>query len=650
MKIGPYEVLGELGRGGMGVVYRVRAPDGREVALKVLLKADAATLARFDRERRLLASLGEKEGFVPLLDAGVSTNERGVERAQAWLVMPFAPGGTLRERLAKGALGVEETLALGLRLAEALGEAHERGIVHRDVKPENVLFTRDGRPLLADLGLAKHFDRTAPGASQSASLSRSGAFTGTAGYMAAEQIEDAASVGPPADVFALGAVLYECLAGRPPFEGVTVIEIVAGVCSGTVEPIGDSRVPPWLEAVVFRALSRDPRERFAHGRSLAMALRGVKRAPRGLVPSLVLGGSLGALTLLAGIAALVHGSEGRSAVLRPAPAAPSRSAAELVALAQEKESARDWEGEIALATKAIELEPGRAAAWACRGLARGHRGDMDGAISDLDRAIELDPKLASARANRANARGRKGDWDGVIDDSTRAIDLDPTLATAWGYRGNARGQKGDWEGQLDDSTRAIELDPTLAWAWGNRGTARGHRGDRDGQIDDSTRAIDLDPKLASAWANRGQARGQKGDWDGQIADATRAIELDPKLAVAWGNRAEARGHKGDLEGELDDSTRAIALDPELAWAWGNRGHARGQKGDWDGQIDDSTRAIELDPKLAFAWGNRGTARAQKGDREGAISDLERLLELSPGDPQAPVIRRQLDELKAKRPR
>ena len=95
VKIGPYEVLGELGRGGMGAVYRVRAPDGREVALKVLLKADQRTLAQFERERRLLASLGEKEGFVGLLDAGKS--EQG-----AWLVMPFVPGGTLRHRLERG--------------------------------------------------------------------------------------------------------------------------------------------------------------------------------------------------------------------------------------------------------------------------------------------------------------------------------------------------------------------------------------------------------------------------------------------------------------------------------------------------------------------------------------------------------------------
>src|SRR5262249_18177337 len=137
VKIGPFEVLGELGRGGMGAVYRVRTPAGRDAALKVLRSADAASFGRFERERGLLASLGEKEGFVGLLEAGASADG-------AWLLMPLVPGGTLRERLKAGPVGIEERISLGKELAAALGHAHERGIVHRGVKPENVLFTDSG--------------------------------------------------------------------------------------------------------------------------------------------------------------------------------------------------------------------------------------------------------------------------------------------------------------------------------------------------------------------------------------------------------------------------------------------------------------------------------------------------------------------------
>src|SRR5205085_9317034 len=127
-------------------------------------------------------------------------------------------GGTLRDRLARGPLALGEATALVTKIARALGRAHERGLVHRDVKPENVLFDAAGEPLVADLGLAKHFRRDL---GMSASLSRTHETRGTPGYMAPEQVESAKDAGPPADVFALGAVLYECLGGIAAFEGAT---------------------------------------------------------------------------------------------------------------------------------------------------------------------------------------------------------------------------------------------------------------------------------------------------------------------------------------------------------------------------------------------------------------------------------------------
>ncbi|HZU99141.1 MAG TPA: protein kinase [Planctomycetota bacterium] len=288
-KLGGYELIEPLGSGGAGTVFMARSPRGDLVALKVLHRHDEAGLARFDRERRLLAEFGEAEGFVPLLDAG--TTPHG-----PFLVMPFLGGGTLRDRLEKGPLPVDEALALATRLARALGRAHEKGIVHRDVKPENILFRDPRTPLVADLGLAKHY--STGGESPSMSLSKTGVFKGTAGYMPPEQMRDAKLVGPPADVFALGAVLYECLAGEPPFRGETGLELMAAVELAHVPPLASVRkdVPAWLSRVVNRALARAVPARFQDGHRLADALEARETARSGSKRPVV-----AALLLVAGV-------------------------------------------------------------------------------------------------------------------------------------------------------------------------------------------------------------------------------------------------------------------------------------------------------------------------------------------------------------
>jgi tetratricopeptide (TPR) repeat protein len=623
VRIGPYEVLGELGRGGMGVVYKVRTSNGLEAALKLLTAMDEASFARFERERRLLAVLGEEQGFVGLLDAGTSAEG-------AWLLMPFVPGGTLRKRLEAGPLGVAETVAVGAELARALGAAHARGIVHRDVKPENVLFTASGRPLLADLGLAKHFDSLAAGGSKSVILTERGAFKGTAGYLAPEQIVDAAKAGPPADVFALGAVLHECLSGQPAFSGATVLDVLARLNSGTVEPLRD--VPPWLEETVMRALALDPRARFPDGDALAEALRTghgasqgeVARAGgrRGVLLPIVAGATLGGLVLAVALGRTAPRGvdvekpvpHERVEIVRPKPAPPSPEANEA------SRSSREIHEIVA---------------------ERLGKGELETALSSMNREIERDPTVPMAWLNRGAVRARLGELDGAIADATKAIELDPEFALAWAKRGALRGEKHDPDGAISDEEKAIALEPALALAWMDRGGVRGVKGDFDGAIADETKAIELDPSLAMAWVNRGCARAYKGDFDGAISDENKAIELDPDVAMAWANRGAARGNKGDRDGKIADENKAIELDPSFAVAWVERGRAWLDRGDWDKAIADETKGIELAPNLASAWANRGAARGNKGDIPGAIADMERALALEPDGPYAAQVRAHL---------
>jgi serine/threonine protein kinase/Tfp pilus assembly protein PilF len=594
MRVGPYEVLAELGRGGMGIVYRVRTPLGGVAALKLLVKAHPETFARFERESRLLAELGEEEGFVGLVEAGTSPEGR-------WIVMPYVSGGTLRQRLDMGPLEIDETVTLGIRLARALGRAHAQGIVHRDVKPENVLFTAAGRPLIADLGFAKHFDPLVPGASQSFELTDSGASMGTGGYTAQEQLADAASAGPRSDVFSLGALLYECLAARPTFPGESAYERHARASAGTFEPIGRADVPVWLEAIVVKALSFDPAGRFANGAELGDALaRGPvnKSAPanrRGPVVPLALGVVAGVLVLAAAVFAL-----GRSAPPVPPTPAPSPPT-----------------------TPSPPPSP---------------RDTPPPATADSPSAVDL--------ARSASTRASQRDWDGAIADATKALELDPALAIAWKIRSNARMVRGDVKGAATDAARAIEIDPLDAESWCLRGVSSLGLGERDEAFAHATRAIELDPKFADAWRIRGAARGGNGDREGEIADSTRAIELDPRNVNAWRNRGLARMFLNDGQGAMADLSRAIELDPTDPGALVNRGFLRRKTGDLEGSIQDVTRALELAPDDAKAWAGRGRARYEQGDLAGAASDLERSLDLDHTGNNADERRHLLESAKA----
>jgi tRNA A-37 threonylcarbamoyl transferase component Bud32 len=315
VRVGEFEIVSEAGRGGRGVVLKARARDGSIVALKLLqgMNNDQQALARFDRERRLLSSLGKAEGFVPLLGSGE-------DRGNPYLVMPFLEGGTLRNRLDKEKFSQDEAVALVLRLAKAMGLAHERGIVHRDLKPENILFTgkRDsgenapnapimggrGTPLIADLGLGKHFKRSTAGASQTIMLSKEGQFRGTVGYMAPEQTKDAMSAGPPADVFALGAILLECLTGEPAFKGESPVEVLGRLASGDYSKRSSTADDRWLDAIIDKSLEPDPGDRYPDARAMAEALA---KGPSGYVPPSRAPRILGAIAAVGGVALLIAG-------------------------------------------------------------------------------------------------------------------------------------------------------------------------------------------------------------------------------------------------------------------------------------------------------------------------------------------------------
>ncbi len=491
--IGGYELLAEIGRGGLGTVHRARARDGREVALKVLSAgATEEQLAAFERERRLLSVFGESEGFVPILDSGTNP---------PFLVMPLLEGGTLESRLARGPLPVAEAVRIAAHLAKALGHAHERGVVHRDVKPANVLFARGSkRPLLADLGLAKHFRRDVLDARESRSLTATGSIAGTPGYMAPEQIDDSKRVGPPADVFALGALLHEAIAGAKPFDSATILTYGSALATKEAPPLRRLRpgTPRWLEAVVLRALAKDPAARFADGHAFARALaEGSARARNRLVfiGAGVVAGVLLALLAIAGLRPSPPPPPPVVApprpVLAPPPNPPPRSGGgigggrELVDQARvANENGRHEDAE-QLASKALDLAPEDGLAWRERGRARAGLRNLDGARSDLDRAVACAREDLDIRRTRLDFLLAMRLFDETREDMEILVAASPENLVLVLGRAQLR-EETDPAGAVQDYTRVLEEAPEHVEAFGRRARARaripGQRADAIAEI------------------------------------------------------------------------------------------------------------------------------------------------------------------------
>src|SRR5262245_28682254 len=246
--IGPYKVLGELGRGGMGTVYRGRDSRlRRDVALKMLSeerRPDAARVARFVQEARVLAALTHPN------IAAIYGMEESVDGAQA-LVLELVEGQTLASRLAAGALPFAEALTIARQIAEALDAAHEKGIVHRDLKPANIAITPNGLVKVLDFGVAKMVEsaETPVDGTKTSGVTREGMVVGTAAYMSPEQARGQA-VDKRTDIWAFGCVLYEMLTGRRLFQGDSTTDTLAAVLASDPDW---SQLPPRVPSAV-RAL------------------------------------------------------------------------------------------------------------------------------------------------------------------------------------------------------------------------------------------------------------------------------------------------------------------------------------------------------------------------------------------------------------
>jgi tetratricopeptide (TPR) repeat protein/predicted Ser/Thr protein kinase len=680
-QVGRYQIAAEVARGGAGVVYRAQDPGtGRTVAIKRMLHLGSEVARkRFKREAEALARV-EHPNVVRLYDYDLTP------AAEPYMVMEWIEGESLQSRLDRcGPLPLEEALSCAKTLCGAVAACHAAGVLHRDLKPDNVVVGRDGCLKLIDFGLVRDTD---PSTSRS-HLSVKGKFLGTPGFWSPEQARGKLDLlGPATDVYGLGATLFALLTDRPPHQGSTLVEILNAL-STPKEPASalNPAVPEWLDGVVASALAIEPADRFADVEELLAGLRGATdgstqpAAPAAMLVSLGL--TIVGILVALGVVTTARGQASAGAASASAtPSEPEvlpRTASPPLPPAEEVSAAaaafargvahfenRHYEDAIEDFDEAIRLQPDLASAYFNRGSARGSLGDVRGAIADFGHAIRLGPDRADAYLSRAHTWEALEEWRAAVDDYTEVLRLRPRDAVAYLNRGASRGRLGDNVGAIADCGEAIRLQPDFADAYMNRGAARVSDGDLKGGIEDLEQALDLELDPGSARSARknlvialrllgeqqgggsgpevadkaqaGQELGAQHFIAGRYPEAIEAfdevIRIRPDVSYPYFGRAKAQASLGNDVAALQDYDRAIRLNPDNANAFCDRGALREKLGDYRGAIEDSTEALRLQPDSALVYRNRALARNKLGDLLGAVSDYGEAIRLEPESARA----------------
>jgi eukaryotic-like serine/threonine-protein kinase len=479
-----YEILEELGRGGMGVVHKARQiRTNRLVALKMILVGRHTSVearVRFQIEAESVARLSH-----PHI---VQFYEVAEHDGLPFIALEFCAGGSLKKKIAGKPQPPREAAALVEKLARAMAVAHAQGLVHRDLKPDNVLLVEGGTPKITDFGLVRRLDNIDE-------LTCSGLIVGTPTYMAPEQAEGRSKdVGPAADIYSLGVLLYESLTGRPPFKGVTLRQTLDMVC--TQQPTPPRQLCPSvsrdLDAICMKCMQKEPSNRYATATDLAddlaRFLRGepISIRPIGIVerstkwarrrPTTA---ALMVLSLLATVS-LVCGETYFNA--RRADLGGQQS----LELRMEKTS----EEQAAQSHARLQAEQ------TLRQNARQSDNQLDEAIAACRKAIDLDPKLALTHNNLGLALQANNQLDEAIKEFRAAIDLDRSYASPHNNLGNALRDHKEADEAIAEYRKAINLNPKYAHAHNNLGTALIDKNQLDEAIAEYRKAIELDPKLA----------------------------------------------------------------------------------------------------------------------------------------------------------
>ena len=642
-----YAIDRELGRGGMAVVYLAQdVKHGRQVAVKVLQSELAASLGteRFLREIETVARL-QHPHILPLYDSGEADG-------LLYYVMPYVEGDSLGDRISReGQLPIDDALRLAREVADGLDYAHSEGVIHRDIKPANIMLSR-GHAVIADFGIAHAVDEA--GGDR---LTRTGVSTGSPVYMSPEQARGSESLDGRTDIYSLGCVLYEMLAGEPPFTGGTQASLTARKELEAVPRIRTLRdtVPPRVEEAIGRALARVPADRFATAAEFAASLRvptqqavenrGLGR-PRIRIAAIValIAGALGSGWLALGYRGGGPEVTDRSIAVLPFETLGSEEANTFTKGVHGDLLTRLSHISGLSVTSRISVMRYETADKPLPAIAKelGVAWILNGEVQETANQVQVNARLVNAQTDRqvwAESYQRELTAENLFQIQTEitrriARELETQLSPAEArqieqtptedleaYRLYAQGRQlldqrtaQGLQQALDYFERAISADSSYSLAWVGLSDALlllhdyGYA-EKDGALPGAEyavhRALELDPQSAEAHASLGLLHSEHRDGPAAIRDLERAIELRPGYAEAHNWLSWVHLLLGDRRESLESAKRAVELDPLSVEAVSNLSLSYLTNGESEKALVESRRMLEIQP----AW---GTGRFYEG--------------------------------------
>jgi serine/threonine protein kinase/TolB-like protein/Tfp pilus assembly protein PilF len=689
-RLGPYEIVAGLGKGGMGEVYRARDTRlGREVAVKVLpsaLLSNPDRLRRFEEEARRASSLNHPNIL--------TVHDVGTVDSTPYITMELVDGKTLRELFGSYPLPPKELLSIAAQLAAGLANAHDAGIVHRDLKPQNVMVTPEGVVKILDFGLAKYVPREAgPADATTPQHTRPGTVMGTVGYMSPEQAAGRA-MDFRSDQFSLGAILYELATGRRAFQRPSDAETLAAILRDDPRPIGQSNphAPAGLQRILERCLAKDPKDRYTSTRDLLREIErvrdlgreerhlwpvsGRRRTPIAIAAVVVLAAAVGLLSRpwWPRLSHLGGGDSVRSLMVLPLANVSGDPAQDYLSEGVTDALIADL-GKIATlrvisrTTAMSYRRSGKTVPQIGREL--GVDAVVEGSVLRAGNRVRVDAHLIEAATDRHL-------WSETYEGSLRdvlSLQRDVVRSVAGGLRAKLTPQdqtrlgpvravdtdvyeaylKGRyyWNKRTEDSLRkavtyfqaAIRGDPTYAPAYAALADSYNQLGTVMVGTDPPTvmrplaaaaaiQALQIDPDLAEAHAALGFVKHYEWDWEGAEKELRHAIELNPSYALAHICYANFLMSRKRVDESVAEVLKAEELDPLSPTILTNVGWMLA----WGGRPREGMaryeKAIVLDAGYVQAHWRLGGLHRTQGHFAKAIAEQQAALALAPRNPSA----------------